>query len=90
MVLSSIVLENGLVRWCLNNKFIVVVGIHSYSLYVWQQIFTVSETHYPGATLLPWYDLRINIPLLIVVTYISYNYFEVYFLKFKDQFKAVR
>jgi peptidoglycan/LPS O-acetylase OafA/YrhL len=69
----------------LNSSWMNYIGILSYSLYIWQQIFTF---HLPWKSFLglpntPW----VNLILLILVSYISYNYYEKFFLSFKNKFK---
>ncbi|QKJ29791.1 acyltransferase [Mucilaginibacter mali] len=70
----------------LSNKIIVKVGVLSYSIYVWQQLFTHQQPwqhifRYGGAW---WF----NMPLLLLVAYTSYQFFERKFLNIKDRFKA--
>ncbi|RYE31584.1 MAG: acyltransferase [Sphingobacteriaceae bacterium] len=70
----------------LNNKLVAAIGKLSYSIYVWQQIFTFT---------VPWYKLPnkpagivlLNLTALAVVAYLSYNYFEKPFLKLKQKFQ---
>ena len=68
----------------LNTPFMIKLGILSYSLYIWQQIFTY---HQPWAHLFKYADsLLINLPLLFIVAYLSYHFYEKKFLKLKDRF----
>lgn len=68
----------------LNNSLMIKIGVLSYSLYVWQALFT----HYfiwEG-----WFkfsdSLWLNLPILFLVAYISYNFYERTFLKLKAKF----
>ncbi len=69
----------------LNNKFVILIGKLSYSIYVWQQIFTFT---------IPWADafkfansVVFNLTALVVVAYVSYNYYEKPFLRLKQKFQ---
>jgi peptidoglycan/LPS O-acetylase OafA/YrhL len=69
----------------LKNKWLIHLGILSYSIYIWQQIFLYKQ---------PWEhafkysnSLLFNLPALFIVSYLSYNFFELPFLKFKERFK---
>lgn len=77
--------KNDFLSRLLSSKGLVKIGILSYSLYVWQQLFTRQQ---------PWQhsfkyadSLFLNIPALFVVAYISYHFYEVRFLKLKNKFK---
>jgi len=72
----------------LNNKTISTIGVLSYSIYIWQQLFTVKR---------PWAgsfeygeNLIINMIFLVIVTYFSYYYYEKNFLKMRDRFKMLK
>ena len=68
----------------LNSKALTFIGVLSYSLYIWQQIFTfpLPWTHFLGLPNI-W---EVNLIMLFIVSYISYNYYEKYFLKLKRNF----
>jgi len=69
----------------LNNRVIVYIGILSYSIYIWQQIFlapTYNFTVYPSWTIFP-----LNIVLAVATAIISYNLIEKPFLRLKAQLK---
>ena len=71
----------------LNIKLISQIGILSYSLYIWQQIFT---HHRPWTGRFEFADsLIFNLGLLIIVGFISYNFFEKKFLKLKGRFSNI-
>jgi peptidoglycan/LPS O-acetylase OafA/YrhL len=69
----------------LNNRAVVFVGKLSYSIYVWQQIFTFSIPWAKSSKLLG--SVGFNLSALFVVAYLSYNYFEKPFLKLKQKFQ---
>jgi peptidoglycan/LPS O-acetylase OafA/YrhL len=62
------------------------IGILSYSIYIWQQLFTMTKSE-PTWDKLPWYSFPVNIIVLFLVSYFSYNYFEKFFLGLKKRFK---
>lgn len=68
----------------LDNFIMVRIGILSYSLYVWQQIFTNNQ---------PWMssfnsadNIFLNLFFLFVVGFISYEYFEKRFISMRNRF----
>jgi peptidoglycan/LPS O-acetylase OafA/YrhL len=70
----------------LNTKLFRQIGVLSYSLYIWQEIFTreqpwASSFRYGAA---PW----LNLPALLMTALISYHLFEKKFLRLKDRFKG--
>lgn len=86
LILSTVYFKTGFYK-LLNLKFIKFIGVLSYSIYIWQQIFTSSQ---------PWANsftygasIPLNLLLLSVVVYVSYNYFEKPFLTLKNKFKPI-
>jgi peptidoglycan/LPS O-acetylase OafA/YrhL len=72
----------------LNLKFITQIGILSYSLYIWQQLFSNNQ---PWEKTFIYADsLLLNLPILFLVAYLSYRYYEKKFLNIKDRFKIVK
>lgn len=71
----------------LKNKMLTTLGVLSYSLYIWQQIFLYKQ---PWANSFKYSDsLFLNIPALFIVAYLSYHFYELKFLKLKEKFKSV-
>jgi len=69
----------------LNSRIMNYIGILSYSLYIWQQIFTF---HLPWKTFMGLPNiLPVNLALLILVSFLSYNFYEKFFLNLKNRFK---
>ena len=69
----------------LNSKIMKIVGVLSYSLYVWQEIFTSKDPGLPGFMVnFPW-----NLICIVIVTYLSYFYYERFFLKLKARFTKI-
>jgi peptidoglycan/LPS O-acetylase OafA/YrhL len=69
----------------LNKKIFLKIGVLSYSIYIWQQLFIYQQ---------PWKNaftysnsLFLNIPVMLIVSYVSYTFYEKYFLLFKNRFK---
>jgi peptidoglycan/LPS O-acetylase OafA/YrhL len=61
------ILNSSVLRW---------IGMLSYSIYIWQQLFTANEKLVPGASSLPWYSFPLNIILLSVISILSYKFYE--------------
>lgn len=68
----------------LSTKLLSQIGIISYSIYIWQQLFTQRQ---PWAKLFPYADsLWLNIPAMIMVSLASYYLFEKRFIKLKKKY----
>jgi peptidoglycan/LPS O-acetylase OafA/YrhL len=83
----------GLILWCiyiptkfskaLNNKILVQIGVLSYSLYVWQQLFLTNKYDF-------WLNkFPQNLFVVFIVGLISYYLIEKPILSFKNKFKNV-
>lgn len=86
IIISNIYPADDVIFKFLNNKWLIKIGILSYSIYIWQQLFTMTRSE-PTSANIPWYPLPVNVILLFVISYISYNYYEKSFLRLKDRFK---
>jgi peptidoglycan/LPS O-acetylase OafA/YrhL len=89
-IITYIILLNlkgsNLFRQLLETRLMVEIGILSYSMYIWQQFFTTKQNWY----LFPFSDtLPVRIVLIFVVSWLSYNYFEKFFLRYKKHFQGV-
>jgi len=69
-----------------NLKALSFIGVLSYSIYIWQQLFVSNDLRLPFWIVKPPY----NIILLIIVPLLSYYGYERYFLKWKDKFKVLK
>jgi peptidoglycan/LPS O-acetylase OafA/YrhL len=84
LLLRNVLFPNDYFGKLLNFHIIKMIGLYSYSLYIWQQIFTVN---------IPWHGLTsysnsilLNTFALFLVAYLSYSYFEKPFLLLKKRF----
>ena len=67
-----------------NNKFIVTLGMYSYSIYIWQQLFlTKQNTTFTG--MFPF-----NYIFTFILAWVSYNLVEKQFLKLKSRLISSR
>lgn len=80
LIFSNILPSNKLVFKILNNKAVVHIGILSYSIYIWQQLFFVGP--FTGL----WRTFPYNILIIYGVGLMSYNLWEKPFLKIKNSF----
>jgi peptidoglycan/LPS O-acetylase OafA/YrhL len=67
----------------LNNPVLVYLGMLSYSLYIWQQLFSSPEN-----SILRTNSLLTNITVLFIVANLSYYLYEKRFIKMKKRFKV--
>ena len=73
--------KKGFLFACLNQKAVVLTGRMSFSIYIWQQLFTSTDGRFGSFSRLPK-----NIMVIAVVSYLSYRFFEQYFLQLKRRF----
>ncbi len=88
MIIINIKPYNGFMFTFLNSKILMWIGVLSYSLYIWQQLFTANmpwAEAYPPITNSPWLNL---IPLFLV-SYLSYNFFEKPLLSLRQKLSRV-
>ena len=68
----------------LGTRLMVKIGILSYSIYIWQQLFLTGQAF----NLFPFSDnVIVRLLLVFVVSWLSYMYFEKFFLKYKRHFE---
>jgi peptidoglycan/LPS O-acetylase OafA/YrhL len=80
IIVNNISPKTNFVFKFLNLKALSFIGVLSYSIYIWQQLFLSNDTRFP-LTKYP-----INLLLLALVPVLSYFYYEKFFLKFKKRF----
>ena len=79
--------NNNFFSLILNHRMVVYMGILSYSVYIWQQLFTYNQ---PWKNLFKYSDsLLLNYISLFLIAYFSYNFFERKFLNLKKYFKVI-
>ncbi len=86
LIALNLIQSNDLIFKLLNNKWFARLGVLSYSLYIWQQIFTRN---------IPWIhsfkysdSILLNLIGLAIVSGLSYYCYEKQFLKLKARIKA--
>lgn len=86
LISISMIYENTFVNKFLNLKYIKLIGVLSYSLYIWQQLFDNNQI---------WKDwfkygdsIILNTCALFLVAYMSYNFYEKKFIRLKNKFKS--
>jgi peptidoglycan/LPS O-acetylase OafA/YrhL len=84
LLLQSILNKNTVIYRFLNLNFMINIGLISYSLYIWQQLFMIPLNVYPD--LKNWPVFPFNILFSFLMAYISYHFFEKFFLKMKGKF----
>lgn len=72
-------------KWAkfLNYRIIAQIGVLSYSLYVWQQLFLTSRTKFVVN------QFPLNLLLVLVVAFVSYHFIEKPILKLKHRYKRI-
>lgn len=80
-ILCCMICRHSLLYNLLNHKYIMWLGRLSFSIYIWQQLFTSTDGKFGPFTKLP-----LNVLLLAVTSYCSYFLFEKRFLLLKEKF----
>ncbi len=80
VVINNIQYQDNLVYKLLNLRILNLIGILSYSIYIWQQLFMSNDPKF----VLSKYP--INLIFLIGVPLLSYFCYERFFLKFKSSY----
>ncbi len=76
--------EKNLLRFFLDSALLTRIGVLSYSLYIWQQLFTTTDKW----NLFKYSDtIVVRVFLIFLVSSISYYFFEKFFLRYKARFK---
>jgi len=86
LIISNIILQNDIAFRFLNIKLLNIIGVLSYSIYIWQQIFTSMDKKLPGFMV----NYPYNILCIIIVSCCSYYFYERSFLKLKSKFNNVK
>ncbi|HWD89922.1 MAG TPA: acyltransferase [Mucilaginibacter sp.] len=83
-IAMNIYSSNDIVYKLLNSKIAIKIGVLSYSIYIWQQIFTLPILPKP-LSLFPY-----NLLFLAIVSYLSYHFYERYFINLKKRFQRIK
>jgi len=85
-MVSAIFFTTSIFYHILNLNFFKTLGVLSYSIYIWQQLFTIDK---PWKNSFRWGGSVIgNLIVLFLVAYLSYNYYEKPFLHLKKKFSS--
>ncbi len=76
--------SSDLIYFLFNNKLIMKIGVLSYGIYIWQQIFTFPILPKP-LSLFPY-----NLIFLGIVSCLSYYFYERYFIGLKKKFQKIK
>jgi peptidoglycan/LPS O-acetylase OafA/YrhL len=87
VIVTSIQHKKGWYYWIFNNWVIVKIGVLSYSIYIWQQLFTYAQIWHKYGGI--WKSTFFNLILLTVVSISSYYLYERFFLKIKERFMII-
>ncbi|RZK48300.1 MAG: acyltransferase [Pedobacter sp.] len=72
----------------LEKPLFVTLGLMSYSLFLWQQLFIIPKGNYPS--LEKYFFFPLNIILLFLISYLSYQYLEVGINLIKKRFSIIK
>lgn len=83
-VIALNIAKSNFLTTVLSNKMLVKIGVLSYSIYIWQQIFTVYQ---PWAGSFKYADSKtLNLLVLFIIAWASYTFYESKFLKLKKRY----
>jgi len=86
IIISNITESTDFFYRLLNAKLLSFIGVLSYSIYIWQQIFTSGDSSLSKI----FVTYPTNLIFIIIVPIISYFCYERYFLKFKSKFSHLK
>lgn len=72
----------------LNHPMVIKIGILSYSIYIWQQLFIIPKGMFSNWG--QYFAFPVNILVIAIVAWLSHHYFEQPFLKLKYKFSAIK
>jgi peptidoglycan/LPS O-acetylase OafA/YrhL len=84
IIVNCIRQQNNLLFRFLNLKIMNLIGILSYSIYIWQQLFLSNDPKFAPS------KAPLNFIWIIAVSAISYFCYEKYFLKLKNRFIKIK
>jgi len=86
IIITNIVPGKDFIFKLLNAKILKLAGVLSYSIYIWQEIFTSGDKRLPNFMV----TFPYNIICIIIVSCCSYYFYERSFLKLKSKFSKVK
>jgi len=84
VIVNSIYKSSDLLFKFLNFKLIALIGVLSYSIYIWQQLFVSGDGIFP-ISVYPY-----NVLFLVTIPCLSYYFYEKPFLNLKSRFVKVK
>jgi len=86
IIITNIIPGSDFIFKMLNSKFLKTIGVLSYSIYIWQQIFTYYNNKLPAFMV----TFPTNIVCLILISCLSYYFYESFFLRLKSKFSKIK
>jgi peptidoglycan/LPS O-acetylase OafA/YrhL len=86
LIISNLPVANDVIYKLLNSKIFATLGILSYSIYIWQQLFTSYNSHLP-AFMSTW---PANLICIVLISCASYYLYESYFLRLKTKYAKIK
>ncbi len=84
IVVNCIQPQNNLLFKFLNLKVLNFIGILSYSIYIWQQLFLSNDDKFVFS------KFPLNLVFIMIIPCLSYFYYEKFFLKLKKRFVKIK
>lgn len=84
VVVNNIYGKSDFIYKFLNYKILNTVGILSYSIYIWQQLFTSADARFPVS------KIPFNLLFIVIIPCLSYYLFEKRFLALKARFAKIK
>ena len=86
IIITNLIQTNDFIFKLLNAKWLTTIGVLSYSIYIWQQVFTSNDKRLPYFMVTAPY----NILCIIAVSCLSYYFYESFFLRLKTKFNTLK
>jgi peptidoglycan/LPS O-acetylase OafA/YrhL len=86
LIVSNIIPERDLIFRILNSKILNTIGVLSYSIYIWQQLFTSADSKLPKFMVVFPYNLF----CIVAVSSLSYYFYESFFLRLKARYSKIK
>jgi peptidoglycan/LPS O-acetylase OafA/YrhL len=86
IIVTNLRVSNDVIFKLLNSKVFSTIGILSYSIYIWQQIFTSYDSKLPVFMSTRPY----NLICILLVSCASYYLYESYFLRLKTKYAKIK